>query len=184
MGADVGHDFRWSPVSWCGFEGVHKGFTEALRLFTQGFKFRSFQEYLQNPGNCPPHRTYVTGHSMGGAMAALLYACANQHEHNYAQRHFAEYQFGLDDIHLFVEGISETSYWSAPNVPFVEPKSSGSLKPGALNVGAVRSIQEKGLYDCTDQDCINCIVGSSSEKLKWMSVEDKNGRMNGWLPEY
>jgi hypothetical protein len=59
-------------VSWCGFEGVHEGYAERAGHFHNGSRFTEFDEFIR--GHCA--KLALVGHSMGGALATLVAACA------------------------------------------------------------------------------------------------------------
>lgn len=61
--------------NFCGLPGqVHRGFRDHLRRMVHSNDFQSFTK----PEMARCTRVYVTGHSLGGAMASMFSACANR----------------------------------------------------------------------------------------------------------
>lgn len=74
---DVKADLDLPTVDFCGYPEVHGGFAKKSRLFSEGERYHEFFNYLTDPVKCGGG-TIAVGHSMGGAMASLLAACANK----------------------------------------------------------------------------------------------------------
>merc|ERR1711879_309591 len=68
------HDLAAVGHEWCGFDEVHDGFRVELEHMarSESFKFN----VLRKLPKCA--ELYVTGHSLGGAMAELFAACTNR----------------------------------------------------------------------------------------------------------
>lgn len=84
--------------SWCGFPWVHQGFAGHIGNFMTGIRYPEFRNYLRDTNNCD--EIITVGHSLGGAIAELITACA--------------YAEGSNETHLFP--ISATYTFGAPSI--------------------------------------------------------------------
>lgn len=69
-------NFNVAPRRWCGMNGVHHGFSSRLDKFFQGNRSKEWISYIKGP-QCGGG-AFLTGHSLGGALASLAAACVAQ----------------------------------------------------------------------------------------------------------
>lgn len=63
--------------TWCGWGGVHSSFANDMRAFMRSRgRFEEFDSFLADPREC--NVVIAVGHSLGGALAELMAACANR----------------------------------------------------------------------------------------------------------
>eukprot|EP00929_Paragymnodinium_shiwhaense_P122297 TRINITY_DN94955_c0_g1_i1.p1 TRINITY_DN94955_c0_g1~~TRINITY_DN94955_c0_g1_i1.p1 ORF type:complete len:391 (+),score=80.81 TRINITY_DN94955_c0_g1_i1:83-1255(+) len=95
-------NFNMSVGDFCGFKGVHDGYTERLGHFLndeagsfgKGPVFAEFLAYLNDKRRCD--EVILVGHSMGGAMATMMAACASRRK-----------WFNVDSLYTFASpGVS------------------------------------------------------------------------------
>merc|ERR550525_787732 len=68
-------NFDVAKTSGCGFDGLHRGFYSTMQKFVSDSTWtRTIKPFLKS--NCAGG-VHVTGHSLGGAIAAVFSACAN-----------------------------------------------------------------------------------------------------------
>jgi hypothetical protein len=71
---------------------VHRGFLHKANGFLKGRRFEEFNDFLNDKGKCD--KVVVAGHSLGGAVANLVSACANKTHASQASKAFkADYLF-------------------------------------------------------------------------------------------
>jgi len=75
--ADVKTEFQTGSETWCDFKGVQSGFVMRLNHFMASSRYSEFMSYLADKQQCPGG-VISTGHSLGGALANLMGACANR----------------------------------------------------------------------------------------------------------
>lgn len=126
--SDWAYDLDIRTVKGCGEYKFHRGFYTEFRNFVDGDTWKNeFAPFLQN--NCSD--IFVTGHSLGGAVATILATCANTVGDPLSQR------LGFTVSKLYTIG--------APCVAKTQVKN-GRSKSGCFD-GARFYVQDKGDFD-------------------------------------
>lgn len=71
-------NINFIPKTFCEIKGVHTGFAGEVEDFFKHPKYQEMKETLQN--RC--RTTYLTGHSLGGAIASIIAGCAAKRDSN------------------------------------------------------------------------------------------------------
>jgi len=119
------------PASFCGYEKVLKGYVGEMRGFYGSPQWKKIIVETSGENCC---RTYAAGHSLGGSLANMFAACANQKVHDEADK--PHFEGSSNDVNLVTFAPAALSvapfYNGEPNKAFKGMRysiSDGDIKP-------------------------------------------------------
>jgi len=111
-----------TTTEWCGIDKVLSGYADRLNDFIWGSRFQEFKDFLRSEANCSGGVIGV-GHSMGGALTALMATCANR---------FPEKYWKTDALYTFAAPAPTYKHQLVNALPETFPVEVGVQKPGCF----------------------------------------------------